>query len=111
MLGSLSKDEQERLTASLTDGEAAALNFEWSAWARREQLAPALPHEGWLILAGRGWGKAQVDAAQRSAHTIAAAAPTPEFAPGTPRFGNAAQPNGNEHLYYGPKTGLPPRRR
>jgi phage terminase large subunit-like protein len=62
LLGSLSKEERERLSSSLTDGEAAALHFEWSAWARKEQFAPPLPYEGWLILAGRGWGKTRTGA-------------------------------------------------
>ena len=62
MLGSLSKEALERLSGSLSDGEAAALNFEWSAWARKAQLAPALPYDGWLILAGRGWGKTRTGA-------------------------------------------------
>jgi phage terminase large subunit-like protein len=62
LLGSLSKEEHERLSASLSDGEAAALHFEWSAWARKEQLTPPPPYEGWLILAGRGWGKTRTGA-------------------------------------------------
>ena len=62
LLGSLSKEELERLSASLSDSEAAALNFEWSAWARKEQLAPSLAYEGRLILAGRGWGKTRTGA-------------------------------------------------
>ena len=62
LLGSLNKDALERLSASLSDGEAAALHFEWSAWARKEQLPPPPPYEGWLILAGRGWGKTRTGA-------------------------------------------------
>jgi phage terminase large subunit-like protein len=62
LLGSLNKDALERLSTSLSDGEAAALHFEWSAWARKEQLSPALPYEGWLVLAGRGWGKTRTGA-------------------------------------------------
>ena len=67
LLGSLSKEGRERLSASLSDGEAAALNFEWSAWARKEQIAPPLPYEGWLVLAGRGWGNPKDDAAAKVA--------------------------------------------
>lgn len=37
------------------------LRFEWRAWARPEQLAPAL-FRVWLILAGRGFGKTRTGA-------------------------------------------------
>jgi hypothetical protein len=67
LLGSLSKDELATLSAALTDGEAAALHYEWPAWARKEQLAPALSYDGWLILAGRGWGNPADDAAAKVA--------------------------------------------
>lgn len=62
LLASLSPDQLKELADSLSEGEAAALNFEWSAWARKSQLPPAMPWDGWLIIAGRGWGKTRTGA-------------------------------------------------
>lgn len=42
---------------SLTDTEAALLDFDWSFWARDNQIAPDGDWVNWLILAGRGFGK------------------------------------------------------
>jgi phage terminase large subunit-like protein len=38
------------------------LRYEWRAWARPEQLAPATAWRTWLILAGRGFGKTRTGA-------------------------------------------------
>lgn len=57
---SLSKDQRERLKADLSDEEAAILLYEWSRWARPSQLAPTEEWDGWLILAGRGFGKTRM---------------------------------------------------
>jgi len=43
--------------ASLSDAEAAALEYDWRAWARPNQIAPPGDWDTWLILAGRGFGK------------------------------------------------------
>lgn len=48
--------------ANLTDRQAAALNYDWTFWARPEQLAPAGDWTIWLALAGRGWGKTRCGA-------------------------------------------------
>ncbi len=61
-LALLTKPQIEELSASLTDEEAAVLNFEWQAWARPEQIAPQEDWDGWLIIAGRGWGKTRTGA-------------------------------------------------
>lgn len=49
------------LFTSLTDEEAILLQYQWSFWARPQQLPPTLSPETswltWLILAGRGFGK------------------------------------------------------
>lgn len=59
---SLSKDQRESLKADLTDEEAAILLYEWGRWARPSQLAPDGDWDGWLILAGRGFGKTRMGA-------------------------------------------------
>lgn len=59
---SLEPNQLESLKADLTDEEAAALLYEWSRWARPSQLAPKGDWDGWLIIAGRGWGKTRVGA-------------------------------------------------
>jgi phage terminase large subunit-like protein len=50
-----------KLLGSLTDEEATLLQYQWSFWARPQQLPPTLNSTTswltWLILAGRGFGK------------------------------------------------------
>ncbi len=51
-----------KLMSSLTDEEATLLQYQWSFWARPQQIPPTLvktEHDWltWLILAGRGFGK------------------------------------------------------
>ena len=46
-----------KLRDSLSPEEKAALAYNWKAWARPDQLPPPGNWDGWLILAGRGWGK------------------------------------------------------
>ena len=53
---SLSDAERVEAIATLTDNEALALQYDWSFWARPNQLQPA-SWAKWLILTGRGWGK------------------------------------------------------
>jgi phage terminase large subunit-like protein len=52
-------NEKERLTflSSLTEEEAQSLNYDWSFWARPNQLPAAWDWYVWLIPTGRGWGK------------------------------------------------------
>ncbi len=50
-----------KLFAALTDEEAMLLQYQWSFWARPQQIPPTLNNTTswltWLILAGRGFGK------------------------------------------------------
>lgn len=48
--------------ATLTDEEAAALLYDWHEWARPSQLAPEGEWDGWLTIAGRGFGKTRTGA-------------------------------------------------
>ena len=51
--------EREGFLAQLSPKEAAALEYDWAGmWARPNQLPPPGPWKCWLILAGRGFGKA-----------------------------------------------------
>ncbi len=50
------------LLSDLSDEEAEELLYDWSAWARPSQLAPAGDWLVWLVLAGRGFGKTRVGA-------------------------------------------------
>jgi phage terminase large subunit-like protein len=59
---SLNQDQRSKLKNELTDTEAAALIYEWKRWARASQIAPTGDWDGWLIIAGRGWGKTRVGA-------------------------------------------------
>jgi predicted phage terminase large subunit-like protein len=47
---------------SLTDYERGLLSLKWECHARPSQLPPEGNWNGWLILAGRGWGKTRVGA-------------------------------------------------
>lgn len=58
MIASLSSAERTSFLSGLTDREASQLLYEWSFWARPEQIPP--PDNSWqtfLYLAGRGAGK------------------------------------------------------
>ena len=55
-------EELVKLFSSLTDEEATLLQYQWSFWARPQQIPPVLDKKEydwvtWLILAGRGFGK------------------------------------------------------
>lgn len=56
-LTDLSPEKLKQIKASLTPQEKAVLAYDWKVWGRPEQLAPQGDWDGWLILAGRGWGK------------------------------------------------------
>lgn len=47
---------------SLSDEEASLLLYDWSRWARPSQMVPAGEWDGWLIIAGRGYGKTRTGA-------------------------------------------------
>lgn len=55
---SLPDDERRRVLKALSDDDARALLYDWRTWARPEQLPPPGDWRTWLVLAGRGWGKA-----------------------------------------------------
>jgi phage terminase large subunit-like protein len=61
-LASLTADQKARLVDSLTDEEAAQLLYAWDQWARPNQLEPGGEWFGWLVLAGRGFGKTRMGA-------------------------------------------------
>ncbi|MDE2476772.1 MAG: DNA-packaging protein [Alphaproteobacteria bacterium] len=46
----------------MTDYELGLLSLKWECHARRSQLPPEGDWNGWLIIAGRGWGKTRVGA-------------------------------------------------
>lgn len=59
---SLSNAQLARLKTELSPEESAALLFEWSRWARPNQMPPPGDWDGWLILAGRFGGKTRTGA-------------------------------------------------
>lgn len=61
-LASLPSADRERFLASLTDEEAAAFLYDWTFWARDNQLCPGGMWSVWLLLAGRGFGKTRTGA-------------------------------------------------
>ncbi|MBN2167603.1 MAG: DNA-packaging protein, partial [Actinobacteria bacterium] len=69
---------------SLTNEEAQHLLYDWSFWARPNQLPPPGDWLTWLALSGRGWGKTRVGAEyikgmieSGKAHHVALIAKTP----------------------------------
>ncbi|MDE2104684.1 MAG: DNA-packaging protein [Patescibacteria group bacterium] len=56
-LTNLSAEKLKEIKAALTPQEKEALFYRWRAWARRNQVLPDGDWLGWLILAGRGFGK------------------------------------------------------
>ena len=61
-LASLPDADRAAVLASLTEAQAEELLWDWRAWARPEQIAPAGEWLTWLILAGRGFGKSRTGA-------------------------------------------------
>ena len=56
-LKSLTPTKRDRWLASLERNELEAALYDWTLWARDEQLPPPGGWIWWLILAGRGFGK------------------------------------------------------
>ncbi|HXT08896.1 MAG TPA: terminase family protein [Roseiarcus sp.] len=54
--------QRQKQLARLTAQEAAELYYDWSLWARPDQIAPEGDWIYWLILAGRGAGKTRAGA-------------------------------------------------
>lgn len=48
--------------ARLSNDQAYALIHDWGFWSRPDQRLPPGNWPGWLVLAGRGWGKTRVGA-------------------------------------------------
>lgn len=61
-LFTLPATERARRIARLTAKEAVELYYDWSLWARPDQIAPEGDWIYWLILAGRGAGKTRAGA-------------------------------------------------
>lgn len=57
MLARLPERERQSILASLSDAEAADLEYDWKFWGRPDQQLPVGDWLTWLVLAGRGWGK------------------------------------------------------
>jgi len=57
-----SKSQKLEFIANLTNAEAEEMLFSWEFWARDNQLPPEGEWDGWLILAGRGFGKTRTGA-------------------------------------------------
>src|SRR4051812_8740677 len=47
---------------SLTEAEASEILYDWSFWARPNQLAPPGDWRTWVLCAGRGFGKSRCGA-------------------------------------------------
>lgn len=62
MLASLPAPERTSLLKRLTPDDQARLAYEWSFWARPNQLEPDGDWRIWLLLAGRGFGKTRTGA-------------------------------------------------
>ena len=56
-LAELSPKKRRKVLEGLTPAELAALEYEWSIWARPDQLPPPPPWRTRLLLGGRGSGK------------------------------------------------------
>ncbi|PCI33399.1 MAG: ATP-binding protein [Alphaproteobacteria bacterium] len=56
-ISALDPTRRQELLRDLTEDECEALNYDWSFWARQNQLPPEGKWFCWLILAGRGFGK------------------------------------------------------
>jgi phage terminase large subunit-like protein/ribosomal protein L37AE/L43A len=61
-LRSLPPEERLRRIRELTDREALALYYDWSFWARPNQLLPGGDWTCCLVMAGRGFGKSRMGA-------------------------------------------------
>jgi predicted phage terminase large subunit-like protein len=82
-LASLADPLRDSLIRSLTRRQALTIRYDWSFWARPEQLPPPGDWRVWLLLAGRGFGKTRTGAefvrarvAAHRARRIALVAPT-----------------------------------
>lgn len=58
----LPPDERHAAIMAGSEAEADAITYNWSGWARENQLPPPGDWRVWLILAGRGFGKTRTGA-------------------------------------------------
>ncbi len=56
-ISALEPERRRELLKGITEEECDALYYDWSFWARKNQLPPEGAWFCWLILAGRGFGK------------------------------------------------------
>lgn len=59
-MNELEPHELSLLQSELSEEEKTYLAFDWKKWARPSQIPPDGSWDGWLIIAGRGWGKTRV---------------------------------------------------
>lgn len=59
-LNELSPLSLQALKSQLSEEEKTYLAYDWKKWARPSQIPPDGLWDGWLIIAGRGWGKTRV---------------------------------------------------
>lgn len=62
LLALLPEDERTKLLESYSPEALAEIKWDWSFWARPNQLAPEGDWITWLLLAGRGFGKTRCGA-------------------------------------------------
>ncbi len=58
----LPEAERRAIIESLTDEQAITFRYDWRAWGRPKQFAPAGDWWVWLVMAGRGFGKTRLAA-------------------------------------------------
>lgn len=61
-MASLSEQERLQWLTTLSTEQLALLRYDWSFWARPDQMAPEGDWSTWLALAGRGFGKTEMGA-------------------------------------------------
>jgi len=58
----LNDEERAELLENLSEQEASDLLYDWSFWARPNQMPPTGDWRIWLVMAGRGFGKTRTGA-------------------------------------------------
>ena len=60
LFADMPEEERNKLIEGMTNEELAALRWDWSFWARPNQLPPEGDWNTWMVLAGRGFGKTRM---------------------------------------------------
>jgi len=60
LFAEMPEEERTALLEGMTNEELAALRWDWSFWARPNQVAPTGDWNTWMVLAGRGFGKTRM---------------------------------------------------